>query len=199
MYKAISIDYSNLEPYLSSDTISTHYGKHYMGYLNKLNDILTYLNYDFKYTVRELVLHIDEFPIEHRDTILYNAGGVLNHELYFKTLGFNGNFSGLLYDKIVNEYGSFDTFKDKFKEQANILVGSGYTFLVVDDNDKLLIMNLPNQDTPYSYGYKPIMNIDLWEHAYYLDYKNNRAGYINDFFSMIDFSDINEEYKEQEI
>jgi len=195
MYKAISIDYKDLEPYLSSETVDIHYNKHYKGYLNKLNSILDYLKFDYRYSVVELISHIDEFPIAYRDSILYNAGGVLNHELYFRILGFNGNMSGELYNKVVEDYGSFDNFKDEFKKQANLMVGSGYTFLVLDNNNKLLIMNMPNQDTPYSYKYKPIMNIDLWEHAYYLDYRNDRAKYIDDFFSMVDFNKVNEEYK----
>lgn len=195
MYKAISINYKDLEPYLGSETVDIHYNKHYKGYLNKLNDILEYLKFDYRYSVVELISHIDEFPIAYRDSILYNAGGVLNHELYFNILGFNGNMSGELYNKVVEDYVSFDNFKDEFKKQANLMVGSGYTFLVLDNNNKLLIMNMPNQDTPYSYKYKPIMNIDLWEHAYYLDYRNDRAKYIDDFFSMVDFNKVNEEYK----
>lgn len=194
MYKAISIDYYDLSPYLGSETIDIHYNKHYKGYLDKLNSILNYLNFDYKYSVSELVNHIDEFPIEYRDSILYNAGGVLNHELYFKNLGFNSNIDGELYNKIVDDFGSFINFKNEFKRLANLLVGSGYTFLVLD-NDKLKIINFSNQDTPYSYGFVPIMNIDLWEHAYYLDYRNNRSKYIDDFFSIVDFNKVNEEYK----
>ena len=194
MYKAISIDYKDLNPYLSSETINIHYNKHYIGYLNKLNSILNYLGFDYKYSVIELINHIDEFPIEYRDSILYNAGGVLNHELYFKNLGFNNDLGGELYNKIIEDFGSYDKFNVEFKRVANLMIGSGYTFLVLDKN-KLRFINFSNQDTPYSLGFIPIMNIDLWEHAYYLDYRNNRAKYIDDFFSMIDFNKVNEEYK----
>lgn len=195
MYKMININYDNLNPYLSSLTIDIHYNKHYMGYLNNLNDILNYLNYDYSLSLEELIMHIDDFPLEYRDQILYNASGVLNHQLYFDNLGFNDSLSGFLYEKIVSQYGSFKKFKDEFKKKANLMVGSGYTFLVVKKDGDLLIMNVSNQDSPYLYGYVPIMNIDLWEHAYYLDYYNNRSKYIDDFFSMIDFNKVNEKYE----
>lgn len=196
MYKKIAINYKDLNPYLSSKTIDIHYNKHYLNYLLKLNDVLNYLNFDYKYNISELVLHIDEFPLEYRDTILYNAGGVLNHELFFKNLSKNNNLEkNELYLKIEEYFGSFDKFVSEFKNKANLLVGSGYTFLVLNRDNKLLIINVSNQDTPYSYSYLPILNIDLWEHSYYLDYYNNRSKYIDDFFSMIDLSLANEEYK----
>lgn len=196
MYKRIVLNYKDLNPYLSSKTIDIHYNKHYLNYLLKLNDVLNYLNFDYKYNISELVSHIDEFPLEYRDTILYNAGGVLNHELFFKNLSKNNNLEkNELYLKIEEDFGSFDKFVSEFKNKANLLVGSGYTFLVLNSDNKLLIINVSNQDTPYSYSYLPILNIDLWEHSYYLDYYNNRSKYIDDFFSMIDLSLANEEYK----
>lgn len=195
MYKGISIDYSDFEPFLSNKAISIHYNKHYLGYLNKLNSILDYLDFDYRFSVGEIIKNIDYFPIKYRDTILYNAGGVLNHELFFSGIGSNHNLSGELYNKIISDFGSYEKFVLEFKKVANLLVGSGYTFLVLDKNDKLLIINLPNQDSPISLGYYPIMNIDLWEHSYYLDYYNDRSKYIDDFFSMIDFSKLDNEYK----
>lgn len=195
MYKAIDINYDSL-PYLSRETIDIHFNKHYKGYLNKLNDLLNYLGYDYGYSKEELVNHIDDFPIEYRDDILYNLGGVLNHELYFSNLGFDGEFSGVLFDRLVDSYGSYDKFVLEFKNKANSLVGSGYTNLVIDDG-KFSIINTSNQDTVYSFGFIPILSLDLWEHAYYLDYRNNRSKYIDDFFSMIDFSKVNRRYEEK--
>jgi len=195
MYKGISINYSDFEPLLSSKAVSLHYNKHYLGYLNKLNSILSYLDYDYRFSVSEIIENIDYFPIKYRDSILYNAGGVVNHELFFNTFGSNHNMMGILYDKILSDFGSYDEFVNEFKRVSNLLVGSGYTFLVLDKNKKLLIINLSNQDSPLSLGFYPIMNIDLWEHSYYLDYYNDRSKYINDFFSMIDFSKLDNEYK----
>ena len=107
----------------------------------------------------------------------------------------NTNISGNLKEKVVKDYGSVETFLEEFKRQTKILVGSGYTFLVINKEKKLEIVNFPNQETPYSYGLIPIMTIDLWEHAYYLKYKNERDKYIDAFFKIIDFNKVNNQYE----
>lgn len=199
MYEAKPLEYDNsaLEPYIDTETLYIHYNKHYLNYLNKLNALLKSVEYDNRYTKEELVNHIDEFPIDIRDDILYNLGGVLNHELYFESLGPNNNtnISGNLKEKVIKNYGSVETFLEEFKRQTKILVGSGYTFLVINKEKKLEIVNFPNQETPYSYGLIPIMTIDLWEHAYYLKYKNDRDKYIDAFFKIIDFNKVNNQYE----
>ena len=199
MYEAKPLEYDNsaLEPYIDTETLYIHYNKHYLNYLNKLNALLKSVEYDNRYTKEELVNHIDEFPIDIRDDILYNLGGVLNNELYFESLGPNNNtnISGNLKEKVVKDYGSVETFLEEFKRQTKILVGSGYTFLVINKEKKLEIVNFPNQETPYSYGLIPIMTIDLWEHAYYLKYKNERDKYIDAFFKIIDFNKVNNQYE----
>ena len=199
MYEAKPLEYDNsaLEPYIDTETLYIHYNKHYLNYLNKLNALLKSVEYDNRYTKEELVNHIDEFPIDIRDDILYNLGGVLNHELYFESLGPNNNtnISGNLKEKVIKNYGSVETFLEEFKRQTKILVGSGYTILVINKEKKLEIVNFPNQETPYSYGLIPIMTIDLWEHAYYLKYKNERDKYIDAFFKIIDFNKVNNQYE----
>ena len=199
MYEAKPLEYDNsaLEPYIDTETLYIHYNKHYLNYLNKLNALLKSVEYDNRYTKEELVNHIDEFPIDIRDDILYNLGGVLNHELYFESLGPNNNtnISGNLKEKVIKNYGSVETFLEEFKRQTKILVGSGYTFLVINKKKKLEIVNFSNQETPYSYGLIPIMTIDLWEHAYYLKYKNDRDKYIDAFFKIIDFNKVNNQYE----
>lgn len=195
MYKLDKLSYDSLPAVLSQKTVETH-RKHHQKYLDNLNDLLVKNNYDFKYSLEELVNHIDEFPIKDRGNILFNLGGVLNHNLYFSGLiPYGKELKGELLSKINEEYGSFEKFKTEFLNKAKVLVGSGYTFLVVDRFNELKIINLPNQETPYSYGFKPIMAMDLWEHAYYLDYLNRRDEYINNFFSIVDFEKINENYK----
>lgn len=200
MYEAKPLDYetSSLEPYIDSETVYIHYNKHYLNYLNKLNNLLKSVDYNNQYTKEELVSHIEEFPIDIRDDILYNLGGVLNHELYFGNMSPNGNIEpiGRLREQIIKDYGSVDNFLDEFKRQTKILVGSGYTFLVINKEKKLEIVSFSNQDTPYSYGLIPIMTIDLWEHAYYLKYKNERDKYIDAFFKIIDFNKVNNLYEE---
>ena len=198
MYKVepLSYAYSALEPYIDTRTVGIHYNNHYMGYLKKLNTLLEQQNYNFQYPLKELPSHIDTFPIDARGDILYNAGGVLNHELYFKNISPNKNTipKGKLKEAIDNQYGSFENFKKEFIRNANLVVGSGYTFLVVNNNE-LQIMNTSNQETPYTYNMIPIMTIDLWEHAYYLEYQSNKAAYIHNFFEIIDFDVVNSLYE----
>lgn len=196
MYKAIRLkyDYNFLEPIISSRTLTIHYNNHYLNYLKKLNDVLIRNNYDFRYTKEQLFDHIDEFPLSDRDDILFNLGGVVNHELYFNNMG-KKELKGKLKDKINNQYGSFDKFKNEFINKAKLLVGSGYTSLVIDKNKNLNIINFSNQESAYIYGYIPILTIDLWEHSYYLDYQSNRNLYIDNFFEIIDFEYVNNLYE----
>lgn len=194
MYKKINLPYTSLEPYISDETLHFHYGKHYSSYLDHLNKMVGDLNY----SKEEIVFHIEDFPSVIRDDLLYQVGGVLNHELYFLNMGFQKTpFKGELKEKILNTYGSEEAFIEAFKEKSQKLVGSGYTFLVIKQDGNLDIINLSNQDTPYSYGMIPIMALDLWEHAYYLDYKNDRNLYIHNFFQIVDFDYISNLYDEK--
>lgn len=192
--KSLPYNYDFLEPIISTTTVNIHYNKHEKGYLDRLNKILKEAGYHGDYTIPEIILNIDKFLINYRDDILYNAGGVINHDLYWRSMGKLSLPTGKLLDKIVEEYGSYDSFKKKFIETANKLVGSGYTFLVID-NKNLNIINLPNQESPLSYGFVPIFAIDLWEHAYYLDYQNKRNEYINNFFSIVNFDEASKLYE----
>lgn len=189
--KTLPYDYQALEPYIDTRTVGIHYNNHYKGYLNRLNNLLKEQNFKYQYPLEELPKHIDEFPIDVRGDILFNIGGVLNHELYFQNMSPNKNKEpkGVLKEAIEKKYGSFENFKNEFKRNAMLLKGSGYTFLVVK-NSELQIVNMPNQETPYTYNMIPIMAIDLWEHAYYLKYQNNKEEYINNFFEIVDFDVI---------
>lgn len=199
MYQRKELTYRSLEPYISDRTLSIHYNNHYLKYLKNLNDLLIKENYDFKYTKEELFNHIDEFNISSRDKILFNLGGVVNHELYFYDISnLKNNIPvGNIKEDIDKKYGNYDKFKKDFKEMALSLVGSGYTYLVINKNKELQIINMSNQESPYLYGMKPIIALDLWEHAYYLDYQNNKEKYIDTFFEIIDFNKINNLYEKE--
>ena len=195
MYSSIDMkSYDAYEPYISSYTMNIHYNKHYKKYLDNLNNLLS--KYNYEYSKEELVKNIDIFPIQERDNILFNLGGVLNHELFFSILGY-GEMSEIFKNKIDEDFGTFANFKEEFIKQAKLLVGSGYTFLVLNKDNNLEIINVANQDTPISYGLVPIMNLDLWEHAYYLDYQNERNTYIDNFFSIIDFNKVSKIYEKE--
>lgn len=199
MYKkmTLSYEYNSLEPYIDTRTMGIHYENHYLGYLNRLNKFLNQTNYDYKYSLEELVDQIDKFDVNIRDNILFNLGGVLNHNLYFNSISPDKNNLpvGKLKQAIEKKYGTFENFKEEFKKKANLLVGSGYTFLVIKSDNEIDIINTSNQDTPLSYGFTPIMALDLWEHAYYLRYQSDRQSYINNFFEIVDFNNINDLYE----
>ena len=198
MYIKINLDYNSLEPYIDNKTLMLHYNVIYSSYIDKLNKLLKKNNYKDSYSLNELVDKIDIFPLEDRGEILYNLGGVLNHKLYFYEISDKGNnvpYGEILKD--INKYfGSYDNFKKEFIKKSLNLVGSGYTFLVMDESGKLQIINTSNEDTPYSYGFIPIIVLDLWEHSYYLKYTTNKEAYINNWFNLLDFKKINDLYIE---
>ena len=186
MFKKIKLNYSSLEPVISDLYLDIHYNKHYGKYVDNLNKLLP----DYSGSVESILMSIESFDKKDRASILVNAGGVLNHELYFRSMSSEVYTNNTLVSDLVKQYGSFDNFKSEFISCANKLVGSGYTFLVYKD-DKFDIINLPNQESPYSYNYIPLIALDLWEHAYYLTYYNDRALYINNFFNIINFDYAN--------
>lgn len=188
MYEKIKLDYTSLEPHIDNKTLDLHYNTHYNNYINKLNELLKRNNYDYRYSMEELVTRIDIFDMKDRGEILFNLGGSLNHELYFYGMSDKNNNRpiGNLKNAIDKEFGSYDKFREEFMKKALEVKGSGYTFLVLEDK-KLRIINTSNQDTPISYGFVPIMNVDVWEHAYYLRYNANRRSYIENWFEVIDF------------
>ena len=193
MYKIKEINYnSNL--YLNEDVIYYHKIL-YKRYLDRLNALLTKNNHNFNISKEDIVNNLEMFSIEDRGNILFNLGGVLNHELYFDNIEPSSNASNNQFiNKINSRYGSFSNFKNVFKEEAVKLVGSGYTFLVLDKNNDFKIINLPNQETPITYGFKPLIALDLWEHAYYLQYKVNKNEYIDKFLDNLNLDNINKIY-----
>lgn len=198
MYIKINLDYNSLEPYIDNKTFMLHYNAIYNSYIDKLNKLLKKNNYKDNYSLNELVDKIDIFPLGDRGEILYNLGGILNHKLYFYEISDKGNnipYGEILKD--INKYfGSYDNFKKEFIKKALNLVGSGYTFLVMNESGNLQIINTSNEDTPYSYGFIPIIVLDLWEHSYYLKYTTNKEAYINNWFNLLDFKKINALYIE---
>lgn len=199
MYQPIILNYSMsaLEPFISKRTMEAHYFRLYMTYLNNLNGILKRNRFDFSYPVEDLFLHIEDFPEYEREDILYNAGGVINHELYFSQLSpfATRDMSDVLSQGIIRSFGSISAFKEEFTNFAKELRGSGYTFLVSDKNGNLSLINMANQESLYMIGKTPIMNIDVWEHAYYLDQLNERINYIENFLKVLDFDVVNRRYQ----
>lgn len=198
MYEAIPLDYqfNELSPYINEETLRTHY-QMYKDVLDKLNSLLKSVHYDYSYSLKDLINHIDIFNLNIRGEILYYLSSVLNHNLYFYNMSNKKNHLPIkTIEKDINKYfGSYQEFKKQFIEKAMNLKGSGYTFLVRDAMGNLKIINTSNEDSPYSYGMIPIISLDLWEHAYFLQYKNNRKAYIDSYFEILDFDKINNYYE----
>ncbi len=189
--------YDSLEPYIDTKTVGLHYHNHYLTYVNNLNKILE------EEKIKEdnllfLLNNIDTIEIKNKDRLIFNIGGILNHELYFNSINPNKNIKpqGNLKIAIEKQFGNFENFKQTFINTALELVGSGYTFLVINSEKELQIINTSNQETPYLYGMIPIMAIDLWEHAYYLSYQSNKKQYIMNFFEIVDFDYVEKQYEQ---
>ncbi len=181
-------DYSALEPYIDTLTMQLHHDRHLQTYVNNLNDALSsYPEYQ-DWTLDKLIRHSDWLPDEIRTKVKNNAGGVYNHNFFFSNMSPNKRTqpSKELAQEINMVFGSFDNFKDEFKKQALSVFGSGYTWLVFDNNNRLRIINTANQDTPLTLDVCPIITIDVWEHAYYLKHYNKRTDYIDDWFNVVD-------------
>ena len=193
MYNSIKLpyDYDTLEPVIDKKTVDIHYNKHHRKYAENLNNLT-----NSNIPLEQIPKRIDEFPLKDRGQILYNAGGVLNHDLYWQSLNKQTSPpTGRLLDKIKEDYGNFENFNNIFINKAQNLVGSGYTFLVTDNAGTLTIINLPNQETPLSYNLIPLFTIDLWEHAYYLKYQNDRNAYIQNIWEKASFDHASKLYE----
>jgi len=186
-YKPIKLpyDYKDLEPHIDEETMTLHFNKHYKGYINKLNDAMGKKS---RPQLRDLVISANK----HNDSIRNNAGGAYNHQLFWQMMTPNSKpVNGDIKDAIEKKYKSFDSFKAKFTESALSNFGSGWTWLVLKD-DKLDIINTPNQDNPLMLNKgKPILGIDIWEHAYYKKYGPDREKYINNYMKVIDWDFCN--------
>ena len=199
MYKAkkLNYGYSDLEPYIDTHTLGLHYNK-YKTYLKNLNDLLIKNNFDFNIPIEEVYLHINEFDEVDRPNIIFNLGGVLNHELYFSNIKPNNNNNNYEIIKEINMvYGNYDLFKKLFKDSAKKIKGSGYTNLAKDKDGRITIMNTANQDSPLFLGLKPLIALDMWEHAYYINYNNDKDEYIDAFFDILNLEDVNNRYLEK--
>lgn len=187
--------YQDLEPYIDTHTMGLHYNKHAKKYLDNLNKLLLDNNYDFSISLVKLAQNMDLFSWNNKEDILFNLGGVVNHNLYFHCMNkMKVESMGLLKKDLIKKYGSIEKFIEEFINIAMKLKGSGYTFLELNHNG-LEIKNYANQDSPLFSGNIPLFTIDLWEHAYYINYNNDKKRYLENFFEIADFSIANNLYE----
>lgn len=184
--------YNALEPYIDEETMHYHHDKHFKTYIDNLNKALApYPDY-YDWSLEKILKNINSLPMDIQVPVKRNGGGVFNHNLYFNSLAPVGTstISKELETAILGTFGSYDKFKEKMKEAGLGQFGSGYAFLVADSKNGLRIENLPNQDVPLSDTSWPILPLDVWEHAYYLKYKNERSTYIDNWFNVIDWGNV---------
>ncbi|MGN7311871.1 superoxide dismutase [Alkalicoccobacillus gibsonii] len=177
-----------LEPHIDEQTMNIHHDKHHNTYVTKLNAALEGHSDLASKSVDELISDLDALPESVRTAVRNNGGGHANHTFFWELLTPGGSTAptGEFADKITEEFGSFDKFKEEFANAAANRFGSGWAWLIVDGG-KLAITSTPNQDTPVMEGKSPVIGLDVWEHAYYLNYQNRRPDYINAFWNVVNW------------
>ena len=185
-----------LEPSIDAKTMEIHHGKHHAAYTNNLNAAVAKHPELASKSAEELVASLDSLPEDIRTAVRNNGGGFLNHNLFWTIMGPSGGGvpRGDLADAINSTFGSFDAFKEQFSAAAATRFGSGWAWLVVGKDGKLAVYSLPNQDSPLMQGDKPILGVDVWEHAYYLHYQNRRPDYLKAFFDVINWEAVAKNY-----
>lgn len=185
-----------LEPHVDTRTMQIHHGKHHNGYVNKLNAALSGHPDLEKKDLADLLGDIDSVPEGIRTGVRNNGGGHANHSLFWSVMSPNGGSdpTGALADAINDAFGSVNAFKDAFSKAAGTRFGSGWAWLVVDGDGGLQVYSTANQDSPYMQGHTPILGLDVWEHAYYLNYQNRRPDYVSAFWNVVNWEQVAANY-----
>ncbi len=193
----LSYAYDALEPHIDAQTMEIHHSKHHVGYVSKLNAALE--GYPDLQTqgIEDILADLGSVPEEIRNAVRNSGGGHANHTLFWNVMGpgGGGDPGGALANAITSTFSSIDGFKDKFSAAAATRFGSGWAWLAVGSGGNLEILSTPNQDTPLSEGLRPILGLDVWEHAYYLKYQNRRPDYIAAWWNVINWSQVEANYE----
>lgn len=197
-HKLPDLPYSHdaLEPHIDKETMTIHHGRHHNTYITNLNAALEKYPQHLDTPVEQLISDLESLPEDIRTAVRNNGGGHANHALFWTQLSPQGGGEpvGDLKDAIANELGGFANFKEQFAKAATTRFGSGWAWLALDRQGKLSVLSTPNQDSPLMEGKKPIIGLDVWEHAYYLNYQNKRPDYIAAFWNIVDWNVANERY-----
>ena len=203
LFTLITLPYAPnaLEPVISQETIEYHYGKHLQTYVDNLNKLVAGTEFES--------MPLEQIVAKSQGAIFNNAGQILNHNLYFLQFKpYTNEQSEIINHKfeiinelpimkaIVRDFGSFETFKAEFEQKGTTLFGSGWVWLAADKDGKLVITQEPNAGNPVTKGLKPLLTMDVWEHAYYIDYRNRRAAHLQALWQIINWDEINRRYTE---
>lgn len=198
LFSLITLPYSAdaLEPVISQETIEYHHGKHLQTYVDNLNKLIVGTEFES--------MPLEQIVAKSQGAIFNNAGQILNHNLYFLQFkAYNAAdpspvtpHPSPLLDAINRDFGSFEAFKAEFEQKGTTLFGSGWVWLAADKDGKLVITQEPNAGNPVTKGLKPLLTMDVWEHAYYIDYRNRRAAHLQSLWQIINWDEINRRYIE---
>ena len=193
----LGFNFNALEPMIDTKTMEIHHGKHHAAYVTNLNNALANSQDLQKLEILDLISHLDKVPEAVRTAVRNNGGGHYNHSLFWKwiTPGGSKKPSNTLEKELAATFGNFDAFVEKFSQAGLTRFGSGWAWLAVDKSNKLTVYSTPNQDSPVMEGLTPLLGLDVWEHAYYLNYQNRRADYIKAFWSIVNWDYVAELYK----
>ncbi len=186
--------YDALEPYIDAKTMEIHHTKHHQTYVDKLNEALSKAPELATKKVEELLKDIKSVPDHIQTAVRNHGGGHVNHSLFWELLKKNVTFEGKVASAIIDEFGSFDKFKEQFVAAATGRFGSGWAWLVLNKK-KLEIISTANQDSPIMEGKTPLLGLDVWEHAYYLKYQSKRADYAAAFWNVVNWKKVDELYE----
>ena len=187
--------YDALEPHIDKETMNIHHTKHHNTYVTNLNNALEGNVELLSKTVEEVVSNLDAVPEAARTAVRNNGGGHANHSLFWQVISPNGGGqpTGELAEAINSKFGGFEGFKEEFAKAATTRFGSGWAWLVVN-NGELEVTSTPNQDSPLMEGKTPVLGLDVWEHAYYLNYQNRRPEYIGAFWNVVNWDEVNNRF-----
>lgn len=184
----------DLAPQIDEKTVTVHYTKHHQWYTDKLNAAIAWTERENN-SIEEILTNLDKLPAERKTAIINNGGGYYNHNVYWEGIAPHGkSISEKFKSEIEKTFGSFEEFKTLFLQESATHFGSGWTWLVKDQSGALKIMSTDNQDCPLNLGLIPLLVVDTWEHAYYLDYQNRRPEYLENWREIIDWDVVEKRY-----
>ena len=191
-------DYNALEPYIDEETMRFHHDKHHAGYTKNLNKAVSKYPELASKSAEDIVRDINSVPADILVTVRNNGGGYVNHQMFWEIMSPNGGGTptGAIATAITSTFGSFEAFKEQFNDAGAKQFGSGWAWLVLDSNKQLKVMGTANQDSPLMDGMYPVMGNDVWEHAYYLNYRNRRGEYLQQWWNVVNWTEVNKRYQQ---
>ena len=193
----LNYSFDALEPYIDARTMEIHHGKHHAGYVNNLNKALESAPELYNSSIESILSDLTKIPESIRTAVRNNGGGHANHSLFWQVMTPGGNKKpvGSLGKAIDSQFGSYEAFMETFSNAAATRFGSGWAWLVLDGSKKLQVYSTANQDSPVSDGHAPVLGLDVWEHAYYLNYQNRRPDYIKAWWNVVNWDVASRNYE----